>query len=101
MYHECSHCGQGGEGINVTINYSPALGRLFPERGFDELDGKAGAEALKLLRSARSYLADYRTEIEALMPSNGWGTYDHLREMLDGMIQRTEDSPSLVWRYSP
>lgn len=89
---------------NYTYNVSGMWYKAFPLRdnegqptGIRGLDGLSGAEGAEALKAAVAYMVEHKTELEALNPENGWGSYDGALRLLREMLHYTEGYPEGTW----
>ncbi len=85
------------EEFNITTNVAPMFYAAIPETGIRTIYGMTGADALPTLQFIRTYFEDNKTKLEAMEPSNGWGTFDDTYKFLCEMVRASMNNPTSEW----
>ena len=87
----------GDEDFSYTWNVSEMWYAAMPGTGIRTHYGLTGREALRPLRAIREYMEDYREDMIALEPDNGWGTYEGAYGFVCDLIQASLRNLDEVW----
>lgn len=89
------------DSINSTSNHSAIWSKALGMR-FRDLKGKTGTEARPLLQQAIAYLKepDNQRELQALAPSNGWGSIESAAAYLSQIGAWCEQHPNATINMS-
>lgn len=99
-HEKCPTCGHAEErdSFDYTYNVSPMWRQIYPDdEGMVFIDGMTGKEAFEKLIHALDYMKQHKEELEALNPSNGWGSYEGFMEFIRELIHACIETPDAIW----
>ena len=83
--------------FNYTYNVSEMWYAAMPDKGIRCIYGLTGRDAVRPLRQIREYMEDNRTEMLALEPENGWGSYEGALQFVNDLIMVSLKIPDEIW----
>jgi hypothetical protein len=97
-------------GYNLTLNSSEDESHVFSitynvskmfyhhnEFGIKALSGLDGEDGAEFLKGMINHFMENFKELEAMNPSNGWGSYENTLQCLVKMLIVSKTNPSAEW----
>lgn len=95
IYLSCPTCGECAEMGDISRN----LGFMYfdvLEAGIRGLDNMKASDAIPQLETAIQKLEADPEKYRAMNPSNGWGSYEGLIEVLKRLLENCREKPTFV-----
>lgn len=87
--------------LNITFNLCKMFNWAFGGKYWvDEIHGKKGSEMITPLNNAITKMLRNKKEAEQYNSPNGWGTYPHALEFLQGLLFECQDYPDMYCQIS-